>query len=507
MIVVMVGIVLLGYFIMKRIDAFDARGGFRPEWERPEFLPPPEKESLRPSRPEHEPAMEILSRPARKSGHWSATRILSVGFAAMILIGALLLCLPISARDGRWIPFMDALFTATSATCVTGLALFDTWTRFSGFGQVIIILLIQIGGLGFMTVAITFSLALGRRIGLRERSLLAEAVSSSQIGGVVRLVKRTLIGTLIIESAGALLLAIRFVPMFGLWRGIWYSVFHSISSFCNAGFDLMGIVKPNSSLTAFVGDPIVSLTVAALITLGGLGFVVWNDLVDCRFMYKKLRLHTRVVLIATGVLIAGGAVLFAAFEWNGVMAGMNPSERALASIFQSVTPRTAGYATVDMASLSDDSKLLTIFLMFVGASPGGTGGGVKTTTFIVVMAAVIASLRGREDTTTGRYRLEPELLQRAFCGMAIYAAMAFAGIMVLCAQGQSALDSTFECMSALGTVGLSTGITPTLPQLSRVVLIVLMYAGRVGSLTVFLAVTRTHNEAKLRDPVGKVIVG
>ena len=439
--------------------------------------------------------------------HWRATQILTVGFAGMILIGAILLSLPIASRSGVGVPFLNALFTSTSASCVTGLIVYDTWTQFTFMGQLVILLLIQIGGLGFMAVAILFSLAVGRRIGLRERSLLMESVSALQLGGVVRLVRRTLIGTALIEGSGAVLLAFRFIPRFGFWRGCWFSIFHSVSAFCNAGFDLMGISKPFSSLTEYYDDPLVVLTICALITIGGIGFVVWNDFVESKFRFKKFNLHTRAVLIGTLALIVGGTLLFLFLEENSVMAGMNLKQRILAALFQSVTPRTAGFNTVDIASLTDGSKFVTMLLMFVGAAPGGTGGGVKITTLVVVAAAVTAFIKNQEDISISKFRLERDTLFRAFCGMVSYVTLAIFGVLVLCAQGSSLTASAFECLSAIGTVGLTTGITPTLPTMSHIMLIILMYAGRIGSLTVFLAVSEGSSKRKLKDPVAKIIVG
>lgn len=438
---------------------------------------------------------------------WTATRILAVGFAFIILVGGLLLCLPIASRDGQTIPLLNALFTSASATCVTGLVVYDTWSQFSLFGQVVILLLIQIGGLGFMTIAILFSLAVRRRIGLRERSLLAEAVSATQVGGVVRLVRRMLIGTAIFEGVGAALLSVRFVPMFGVGRGLWFAVFHSVSAFCNAGFDLMGFQTPSSSLTYFYDDPLVIFTIAVLIIVGGIGFMVWNDLVENRFCFGKLRLHTRAVLISTLGLIFSGMLLFWLLERNGAFSSMGVQGQLLSAFFQSVTPRTAGFNTVDMTALSDGGKLITMLLMFVGAAPGGTGGGIKVTTLVVIAAAVSASLRSREDVSILHFRMESETLRRAFCGAAIYITMTVCGVLVLCTQGQPLADAAFEALSAIGTVGLSTGITQALPALSRVVIMVLMYSGRVGSLTVFLAVANSNRGGKLRDPIGKIIVG
>lgn len=441
------------------------------------------------------------------TNRWSTTQILSFGFAMLILIGGLLLSLPVAGRNGAGIPFLNALFTSASATCVTGLVVYDTWTQFSYFGQAVILLLIQIGGLGFMAVAILVSLAVGRRIGLRERSLLAEAVSSMQVGGVVRLVRRMLIGTALFEGIGALLLAIRFVPMFGAGQGIWFAVFHSVSAFCNAGFDLMGVRSPFSSLTSFYDDPLIILTIAGLIIAGGIGFVVWNDLIESRFHFKNLHLHTRAVLFSTLALLLIGTVAFVSLEYNGTMRSMNPGTRMLSAFFQSVTPRTAGFNSLDIASLSDGSKFVTMLLMFIGAAPGGTGGGIKVTTFAVMVASVLAQLRARDDVNLFHFRLEAEAIRRAFCGAAVYLAMTVGGILILCAQEQSLTAAAFETLSAIGTVGLTVGITPTLQALSRIAIILLMYAGRVGSLTVFMAVAQPKHNGKLKNPVGKIIVG
>ncbi|NCC69679.1 MAG: Trk family potassium uptake protein, partial [Clostridia bacterium] len=289
----------------------------------------------------------------------TATQSIALGFALIILVGALILMLPVSNKNGLSIPFLNALFTSASATCVTGLVVYDTWSQFSLFGQFVIMLLIQIGGLGFMTVAVLFSFALKKRIGLRERSFLTEAVSSMRLGGIVRLVKRILIGTLIFEVTGALLLALRFCPVVGFWRGLWYGLFHSVSAFCNAGFDLMGVLGPYSSLTHFADDIIVNLTLITLIIVGGIGFVVWNDIRNKGLKFKNYDLHTKVILSFTGILVFGAAILFFISEWNGAMSGMDIPERILASLFMSVTPRTAGFNTIDTAALSSSGSLLT----------------------------------------------------------------------------------------------------------------------------------------------------
>lgn len=437
----------------------------------------------------------------------SAAQVMAFGFAAIILLGGLLLMLPVCNRSGQSIPFLNALFTSTSATCVTGLVVYDTYTQFTFWGQLVILLLIEIGGLGFMTVALLFSMALGRRIGLKERSLLAETVSAMQIGGVVRLLRHVLLGTLFFEGAGAALLSFRFIPEFGLARGIWYGVFHAVSAFCNAGFDLMGVRAPFSSLTGYAGDPLVILTIASLIIIGGLGFIVWDDLRACGRHWRRYALHTKVVLACTGALILGGTLLMLLLEHGASLAGLRDGKRLLAAFFQAVTPRTAGFNSVDLARLGHGGRLLITLLMFVGASPGSTAGGVKTTTLAVVLASLSSYLRGRRDVNLFHYQIEPQVVRRAYCSMTLYTLLILGGSFVLTAQGAAAERAVFETVSAIGTVGLSLGLTPLLPALSRLALILLMYAGRVGSLSVFMAVTETRQPDILQNPVGKITIG
>ena len=437
----------------------------------------------------------------------SAAQVMAFGFAAIILLGGLLLMLPVCNRSGQSIPFLNALFTSTSATCVTGLVVYDTYTQFTFWGQLVILLLIEIGGLGFMTVALLFSMALGRRIGLKERSLLAETVSAMQIGGVVRLLRHVLLGTLFFEGAGAALLSFRFIPEFGLARGIWYGVFHAVSAFCNAGFDLMGVRAPFSSLTGYAGDPLVILTIASLIIIGGLGFIVWDDLRACGRHWRRYALHTKVVLACTGALILGGTLLMLLLEHGASLAGLRDGKRLLAAFFQAVTPRTAGFNSVDLARLGHGGRLLITLLMFVGASPGSTAGGVKTTTLTVVLASLSSYLRGRRDVNLFHYQIEPQVVRRAYCSMTLYTLLILGGSFVLTAQGAAAERAVFETVSAIGTVGLSLGLTPLLPALSRLALILLMYAGRVGSLSVFMAVTEARQPDILQNPVGKITIG
>lgn len=439
--------------------------------------------------------------------NWSSTRLLAVGFTILILFGTILLELPVSTRGNTGLSFMDALFTATSATCVTGLSLFDTYTNFTLFGQIVILFLIQIGGLGFITVAMLFSLATHRRIGLRMRSWLADGIGSLQLTGIVRMVRRVLLGTALFEGAGTMLLSIRFVPEFGFRKGLWFSLFHSVSAFCNAGFDLMGTIEPSSSLTGFYDDPLVILTISALIILGGIGFIVWTDIVDCKYQIKKLNYHSKVVMTFTAVLLVAGTVLFYFSERKASMSGMDRGERILSSFFQSVTPRTAGFNSINLSSLSSAGQILTMILMFIGAAPGGTGGGVKITTFLVALASMYASHKKKNDTVIGQFRIDDDTIRGAFCSITTYISITAVGVFILCTQGIDVSKSIFECLSAIGTVGLSSVDAHYLNSITKFVIIVLMYTGRVGSLTVFLALSSKENNNGLRKPVGKLLVG
>ena len=445
--------------------------------------------------------------PAERRFRWTPNRILAVGFAVMALFGALLLSLPAASRSGEGIDLLSALFTATSATCVTGQSLFDTWTQFSPFGQVVILTLIQLGGLGFVMAMAAVLFLTKRHIGLKQRALLAEALGTDKLAGIIRLARRILVGTAIFEGAGALVLSIRFVPLFGWGRGLWFALFHSVSAFCNAGFDLMGVLSPSSSLTAFSGDPLVVLTLAALILLGGIGFMVWTDVLDFRREGRRLRLHSSLALFMTAVLTLLGTAAMLALEWDSSLSGMGIGEKLLNAFFHAVTPRTAGFNTVDMGSLSSAGRAVTILLMFIGAAPGGTGGGVKVTTFAVVLAAVYATIGQRDDVPLGRHRLETQTVSRALAVFSLFLAMATAGTLVLCIQGIDMTAAIFECVSAVATVGLGAELNQPLTAASKTALILLMYAGRVGGLTVFLAMNRRASSAKLKNAVGKVIVG
>lgn len=426
-----------------------------------------------------------------------------VGFAGVILVGALLLSLPVATEAGTSPPFLTALFTATSATCVTGLVVVDTATHWSMFGELVIMGLIQIGGLGYMAVATLLAMLLGRRIGLRERVALQESHNLYTLGGIIRFTRAILLLTLTIEGIGAVLLALRWIPQFGLGRGIYYALFHSVSAFNNAGFDLMGGFR---SLTAFAGDPSVSLIIAALIILGGLGFTVLMDLVHPR----RTNLHAKVVLTTTAVLIGLGTVLVLAIEARNpaTLGPLGLPQKILAAFFQSVTPRTAGFNTVDISRMYEPTLMLLIVLMFIGASPGGTGGGIKTTTFIVPLAVIKAMLRGRQDAEMFHRRLDPVVVYKAvtiaLVGVAFVVTMA---VLLSVSDRLPFIAAAFEVTSGFGTVGLSTGVTPSLSTMGRIIVMLTIFSGRVGLLTLAFALTRRQQPANYRFPEERILVG
>ncbi len=434
-------------------------------------------------------------------------RALALGFLAIILAGALLLMLPIANRGGKGLSFLDSLFTATSATCVTGLVVADTWTQFNLLGQIILLALIQVGGLGYMTMMLQASLLMGRKIGLRQRSVMMESVSAQRLSDVLTLLRYILGGTALIEGTGAVLLAFRFIPELGLARGIWYAVFHSVSAFCNAGFDLMGFREPYSSLTHYVYDPLVNLTAVALVLLGGLGFLVWRDVRENGLHLRRYSLHSKLMLTATLVLTVGGTALFWLAERDNLLSGMTAGQQALAALFQAVSPRTAGFNTVDLAKLTSGGGLLTIALMFIGAGPGSTGGGVKVTTVVVCLLTLAAYIRGRREVGAFNRRLDEEQIHRSAAGVTLYMTLAMAGgFLILATQPFPLQDALFEVFSALSTVGLSTGITRDLSPLNRAVVIVMMYCGRIGSLSMLMALAQ-RSAPRVKDPVEHITIG
>lgn len=438
----------------------------------------------------------------------SYTQVIAFSFFAVILIGTFLLALPISSRSGTWTSIFDSLFTATSATCVTGLIVFDTYTHWTIFGQIVIICMIQIGGLGFMSLITTVSIFMGRRISLHERKLLMQSAGNTKIGGMVQLLKRILIGTIIFEVTGAILLATRFCPEMGLSQGIYNAVFHSVSAFCNAGFDLMGKFEPKSSLTHYQNDVIVNLTIASLIIIGGLGFMVWNNIIIAKGKKDKLSLHTKIVLTATAILIVVPTILFYIFEYHGNFAGLSEKSRWLHSFFQAVTPRTAGFNTTPTDSLSESSSALTTILMLIGGSSGSTAGGIKTTTVFVMVLTALASSRRNKDVEVFKRRLDSNTIRQASAITTIYITAVLSATLIICMiEPYSIRQVVYEVSSAIATVGLTEGITPMLGRVSQFILILLMYAGRVGGLSLMLVLAENRKPVALSRPKEEILIG
>lgn len=418
----------------------------------------------------------------------NATQIVAIVFALIILVGALLLTLPAASRSGVSCGFHPALFTATSATCVTGLVLYDTWSQWSGFGQTVIICLIQIGGLGFMSIATMVVFLLRRKVGLKQRLVMAQALSLNDMDGVVRLQKWVIIGSFSIEAIGALILTLRFLPEYGFATALKWGVFHSISAFCNAGFDILGCITPGASLIEFHSDPVVLLTISALIVIGGLGFLVWEEVVTVR-RFKKMSVYTRLVLVTTLVLLVLGTVCFAVLEWNNpaTLGQMSWGDKLLNSFFQSVTTRTAGFAAVDQAALSEAGKGTTIALMLVGGSSGSTAGGVKTVTMMVLLLFIWTRARGKSSVCVYRRTIPSSQVMNAMTIVTLLIGLSvFGGVFISATSPVSFTDGLYESVSALATVGLTAGVTPQLSVVSQVLMIVYMYFGRVGVLTISL---------------------
>lgn len=434
----------------------------------------------------------------------SPFRIIIFGFLLVILMGSFLLMLPVSTKAGKCTPFLDALFTSTSAVCVTGLVIHDTATYWSNFGQSVIILLIQIGGLGVITVAGAFAILSGRKIGLMQRSTMQEAIAAPNVGGIVRRTGFILKTALAVELLGAVLLFPVFSREFGLFKGAWYSLFHSISAFCNAGFDLMGIKAPFSSLTDYAGNPIISIVIALLIAIGGIGFLTWEDIRTNGLHFHKYRMQSKVILTVTGTLILVPTVYFFFFEFSGAPLG----ERLLLSFFQAVTPRTAGFNTADLTLLSETGQFVIIILMLIGGSPGSTAGGMKTTTFAVLLANTLAVFRRREHPSFFNRRVSNEVVSQASTILIMYVVLFLtAGLVISRVENLPVLTCLFETASAIGTEGLSLGITPQLSCISHLILIALMFFGRVGGLTlIFVALSHVQgNSARL--PQERITVG
>lgn len=430
-------------------------------------------------------------------------QVIILGFLSVILLGTLLLMLPFSSRAGVITPFLDAFFTATSAVCVTGLVVHDTVMYWSSFGQIVILLLIQTGGMGVITVAASFSMISGRRISLMQRSTMQEAISAPKVGGIVRLTGFIVRTSLMIELLGAVIMAPVFCRDFGL-KGLWMALFHSVSAFCNAGFDLMGTRGAFSSLTSYAVEPVINLTVMLLIIVGGIGFLTWDDIRANKWHIRQYRMQSKVILCATAILLLVPAVYFFGFEFDGLPFG----KRILASVFQSVTPRTAGFNTADLTAMSEVGQLVILALMLIGGSPGSTAGGMKTTTVAVLVAAAISTFRRKEHAHYFGRRIDDDVIKNAATIFLMYIVLFFAGGLIISkVEGLPVLACLFETASAIGTVGLTLGITPSLGAVSRLILIMLMFFGRVGGLTlIFAALSGTRkNISKL--PREKITVG
>jgi len=433
----------------------------------------------------------------------SPFQIIILGFGAVVLVGALVLMLPISSQSGSVTPFSDALFTSTSAVCVTGLIVFDTATYWSYFGQAVILTLIQIGGLGVVTVATSIALLSGRKIGLMQRSTMQEAISAQKIGGIVRLTRFILVTTFSVELLGALVMMPTFVKGFGA-KGVWMSFFHSVSAFCNAGFDLMGVNGQFSSLTSLSASLPVNITVMSLILFGGIGFLTWDDLFTHRHHLRRYRMQSKVVLTASVFLILVPALFFFISEYSALPI----KERILASLFQSITPRTAGFNTTDLTALSQSAQLIIIILMLIGGSSGSTAGGMKITTVSVLFASAFSVFRRKDSPHLFKRRIDESIVRHAAAILLMYLSLFIGGAVIISAvEGLPMLTCLFETASAVATVGLTLGITPTLSIYSHLILIALMFLGRVGGLTLIYAAFSgvRHNVSKL--PLEKITVG
>lgn len=443
---------------------------------------------------------------AKKFYQLTPPQILALGFGFIILLGGVLLSLPISSKSGLGLDFIDALFTSTSATCVTGLVVADTGTYFSVFGQVVIMLLIQVGGLGFMTMSTLFAIVLRKRISLKERLILQEAMNQGSMEGIVRLIRKVIIYSVSIELTAALIYTIRWSFDMSIGKAAYFGAFHAVAMFNNAGFDLFGGFR---SLTMYVDDPVVNLVTILLIILGGIGFIVLSDLIDYRKM-RKLSLHSKVVLSATSVLIVLGTVVVYVFEYSNPMTlgPLNWMGKIWGALFQSVTPRTAGANTVDIGAMRQATQFFIIILMFIGASPGSTGGGIKTTTFTTLIGAVIAMIRGKEDIVLFHNRLAKDRIYKAITLTIIALFLVVLVSMILSTtEDHSFLMILFEVTSAFGTVGLTMGLTSDLTTFGKIVIMLTMFAGRLGPLTLAYALGPKAEKELYRHPEGKIIIG
>ena len=439
-----------------------------------------------------------------KKKHLTSFQLIILGFAGVILLGTILLMLPVSTLENVSTPFHEAMFTATSAVCVTGLVVKDTGSYWSVFGQMVILVLIQIGGLGVVTMAVSVSLLSGKKISLMQRSTMQDAISAPKVGGIVRLTRFILKGTLLIETAGAILLLPVFLSDYGL-KGSWMAVFHSVSAFCNAGFDILGTADHTfPSLMQYSGNVFINVVIMLLIIIGGIGFLTWDDIYINKMKFKCYHMQSKIILITTICLILLPAIFFFVYDLKNLSVG----ERLLAATFQSVTTRTAGFNTINISEMSEASKAVMILLMLIGGSPGSTAGGMKTTTFTILLLNAIATFRSQENAGAFGRRLEYNVIKNAATIAMLYFTLFFVGgIAISIYEDFPLLDCLYEAASAVGTVGLTLGITPELHVFSQVVLIILMYLGRVGGLTLIYAVFFGRNKKNAKLPLEKITVG
>ena len=434
----------------------------------------------------------------------SSFQLILLGFAGVILLGALILTLPISSKSHEWTSFTDALFTSASAVCVTGLIVFDTATHWTIFGQIMILLLIQIGGMGVVTVAVSLAVVSGKKIGLFSRETMKNAISAPNVSGIVRMTGFIIKGIFLIEMIGALVMMPVFCADYGA-EGIWMAVFHSVSAFCNAGFDIMGTKSGEfTSLTHYSAQPLINITIMLLIVIGGIGFLVWEDICKHKWRLKNYRTQSKVVLIVTAALIVLPAIYFFFFEFGDLPVG----ERISASLFQSVTPRTAGFNTVNLAAISDTGLYLMIILMLIGGSPGSTAGGMKTTTIAVLFSSAFSVFRKKDNAELMKRRIDDETVKTASAVFLMYTTLFLAGGMAISTiENLPIMSCLYETASAVGTVGLTLGITPTLGIASKLILILSMFFGRVGGLTLIYAAFGANKKQVAKLPADTIAVG
>ena len=439
----------------------------------------------------------------------SPTRIIAFSFAVVILIGTVLLSLPIATSKAHETSVLDALFTAVSATCVIGLSPYDTYTHWTMFGQIVILVLFQIGGLGIMSFMSMFAIFLHKKIGLQERILLVQTSGNIRLNGVIKLLKKIFIGTFLFEAIGAVILAYAFYEEMGLKKSIYFGIFHSVSAFCNAGFDLMGFRDPFSSMTYYEKSPLVCFTLMALIVLGGLGFFVWSDVLKNKIHFSRYSLHSKIILYSALVLILVGWFFYYIFELNGNLYNLTYPEKIMSSLFMSISTRTAGFVTMDISQLSESGLLLTMCLMFIGAGVGSTSGGVKTTTVAILLAAIVAFAKGKKDVVIFKRRIENDTIRHAASIFLVYLAAILVSTMIICFVDRIQLqDGLFETIAAVSTVGYSRIGVQNMSTITRIIMMILMYGGRIGFMSLLMVFwEKDKGEAPIEHPTEEIMIG